>query len=821
MEDSKMKTLTRFLACVALMFYCCYTQAQTILPGGYVTGNLTKLASPYHVMGDLTVQCGKTLYLQGGVTLIFEGDYSLDVYGSLKAMGSDESPILFTKAEGIDHWGGVHIYGNHRCPDNMHSRLQYVTFEYASAENGPDMWDQSGGALYIAWDDRVTIRNCVFRNNYAVGGLPELSLGGGAIALDRCSPKIEWCQFYDNICEKYGGAIGMRDASPEMKYNIFVDNSAGEYAVGGGAALFMQGNSNPKLQNETYLNNTTEGKGGALLLLEDADPFFINSLFWGNTAEEGSQVYIGNEDSDPAFRYCDIEEGKNGFEGVGTGLNYSGMYQYNIDRTPLCMHASGTEYPYQLTKCSPCIDAGDPACCYNDPDGTRCDIGAMYYPHSGVYLQEPIAEGVWSAVDAPLWVNTDLRVPENASLSIDPGVEVIFLDSYGLEVRGSLNAVGTQEKKIVFRPESIDKGWKGIRILPESASSPGSELSFCVIEHGIADGEDDLDRIGGGVLIHGNNNVVLSYNVIRQNRSTEFQGEYTGGGGVAIIDCSPKLMHNEITENYAAEFGGGVGLYNASPVMHHNLVTKNSAGIGGGGIALFANSNPLLTNLTVANNKAYQAGGGLMFSEDSDAELTNNILWYNTAAYGNQVYLNDENSDPDFYYNDIEGGWKDVKGYGTMNYDGDYLNNIELQPAFRTPGYGLWGYSPCIDAGDPKSRPDPDGTRTDIGAYYYHNKSLRGSLGLDDNPADDAEVRFRVFPLPAIDILYVEGSTPERGGVLQVYNTLGQLVRQIDRPDNSSEKFKMELNVSDFDPGTYILRLVSGGQVVTKKMIKR
>jgi hypothetical protein len=57
--------------------------------------------------------------------------------------------------------------------------------------------------------------------------------------------------------------------------------------------------------------------------------------------------------------------------------------------------------------------------------------------------------------------------------------------------------------------------------------------------------------------------------------------------------------------------------------------------------------------------------------------------------------------------------------------------------------------------------------------------------------------------------------------VLQVYNTLGQLVEQVSRPDNSSGKFKMQLNVSEYDPGTYIVRLVSGDKVHTQKMIKQ
>ena len=59
--------------------------------------------------------------------------------------------------------------------------------------------------------------------------------------------------------------------------------------------------------------------------------------------------------------------------------------------------------------------------------------------------------------------------------------------------------------------------------------------------------------------------------------------------------------------------------------------------------------------------------------------------------------------------NNIEGGWE---GEG----------NIDADPQFTDPENGdftLQFTSPCIDAGDPNSPLDPDGTRADIGAYPF------------------------------------------------------------------------------------------------------
>jgi hypothetical protein len=50
------------------------------------------------------------------------------------------------------------------------------------------------------------------------------------------------------------------------------------------------------------------------------------------------------------------------------------------------------------------------------------------------------------------------------------------------------------------------------------------------------------------------------------------------------------------------------------------------------------------------------------------------------------------------------------------------VGNINEDPLFvdRAAGdYRLTALSPCVDAGDPASELDPDGTRADMGAFYF------------------------------------------------------------------------------------------------------
>lgn len=106
---------------------------------------------------------------------------------------------------------------------------------------------------------------------------------------------------------------------------------------------------------------------------------------------------------------------------------------------------------------------------------------------------------------SPFYVPEDLFVPEGVTLTIEPGVQLLFdraqgyyQPAAGLSVQGTLLARGTPEDKIIFRsagvtPTSCD--WKGI-VIQKPAKDPhydpvlsryidGCILEHCVIEHAV------------------------------------------------------------------------------------------------------------------------------------------------------------------------------------------------------------------------------------------------------------------------------------------------------------------------------------------------
>jgi hypothetical protein len=103
--------------------------------------------------------------------------------------------------------------------------------------------------------------------------------------------------------------------------------------------------------------------------------------------------------------------------------------------------------------------------------------------------------------------------------------------------------------------------------------------------------------------------------------------------------------------------------------------------------------------------------------------VTNSILWGVEETLISHFYNINDNQIFDFRYNNINNGC-DNNFYVEYYYNGsEYDNftcigNIDEGPLLNedfTLGYA----SPCINAGDPNSEPDSDGTTTDMGVYPF------------------------------------------------------------------------------------------------------
>jgi parallel beta-helix repeat protein len=119
------------------------------------------------------------------------------------------------------------------------------------------------------------------------------------------------------------------------------------------------------------------------------------------------------------------------------------------------------------------------------------------------------------------------------------------------------------------------------------------------------------------------------------------------------------------------------------------------------------------SNAIISNNTFYQCGTGFKLWEKNpglgggQAVLKNTII----SATTNQVLDVDELSQIQISYSICD--TETLEGSGNL-----FTNPLFVSPA--DSNFQLLPASPCINAGDPVSPADPDGTRADIGAYYFN-----------------------------------------------------------------------------------------------------
>jgi len=220
----------------------------------------------------------------------------------------------------------------------------------------------------------------------------------------------------------------------------------------------------------------------------------------------------------------------------------------------------------------------------------------------------------------------DITIPNASTLTIEPGVDVVFYGHYKLNVQGQLFAVGSSSDSILFTTSDSLISWAGIRFNYTPASNDTSKISYCVIERGHASGSGDESK-GGAFYIKNFTKVLLTNSTLQNNKSDD------AGGGISIINGWAKITSNLIMNNTAGSHGAGIYCHSSSIPIHGNTITGNhSTGwwATGGGLMLWYGSNGSLIDNTISNNYAYQAGG-MFLQYNSNVYISDNIIDNNSA----------------------------------------------------------------------------------------------------------------------------------------------------------------------------------------------
>jgi predicted outer membrane repeat protein len=406
--------------------------------------------------------------------------------------------------------------------------------------------------------------------------------------------------------------------------------------------------------------------------------------------------------------------------------------------------------------------------------------------------------GTWRAAGSPYLIEGEITIPADSTLIIEPGVEVIFQGYYKLVVNGFLDAVGTETDSILFTAADTSEGWHSIRFIEAPDSS---RLFYGVVQYGRATGSE-MDLNGGGIYSYFSN---------------------------------PSINHCTISQNSAENMGGGIYCWASNATIDHCIVsgnrTNNWSGRGGG--VCGSCSDFYINNCTVIGNSAggsLEFGGGI-YCGDSSPTILNTIVEGNSGDGG--IYLDGCCTNFLIAYNDLfnneSGNFSGFpfQGLGeivTVNLNGDSCDvffNIFADPLFIDPGVGnlhLRPDSPCIDAGDPASPPDPDSTITDIGAFYYDQL-----VGTQNPNKAKISREYRLLPAypnpfnPSTVIRYQLSVVSFVN--LVVYDVGGRKVADLVDGWRAAGEHEVTFNASGLAAGIYFCRIEAGDFSAVRKMV--
>jgi len=187
---------------------------------------------------------------------------------------------------------------------------------------------------------------------------------------------------------------------------------------------------------------------------------------------------------------------------------------------------------------------------------------------------------------------------------------------------------------------------------------------------------NSAENFGGGMYNMNNSSPVLNHVTVSGNSA-----DY-GGGMFNENHSSPVLTNVIVTENSASNGGGGIYNDYSLPVLTNLIVVGNKADYGGGMFNYF--SLPVLTNVTVSGNSAVFGGG--MYNNNSSTRINNSIFWGNTASANGKNIYNWNKSIPAFTHSIIEGSGGSGK-WNTAAFGADNGNNLDADPMFVAPFY--------------------------------------------------------------------------------------------------------------------------------------
>jgi hypothetical protein len=362
--------------------------------------------------GDLTVtdahfvsNGGTAVRVDSGNITIARVDFLSNGAGLFSGSGNlDLDSVTFTGNGTVDSGGAVAVNLN----SVTRAQITNCVFTGNAAARGGALF--ATGELAGAVGDSLIVRGCTFRQNTADSG--------GAVWAQNVNVRLEHCDFDSNAAEVGGGLMALARSARVCRVRgdslNFAHNQGGE-----GSALWLRGAVGGPVEMRvtasTFSSNLRAALPGACVMarklraISGAGPVLERCVFHDNENNGGAASAVDFSD---AFDFTPVELRNltvvlNGSDSAAVSVRVPATVRHaiiienggareilgNNPAVAYCL-TSDTEYhgaggsfyadpafadfwgrDFHLTAGSPAINRGDPNPLYNDPDGTRADVG--------------------------------------------------------------------------------------------------------------------------------------------------------------------------------------------------------------------------------------------------------------------------------------------------------------------------------------------------------------------------------------------------------------------------------------------------------------
>jgi len=269
----------------------------------------------------------------------------------------------------------------------------------------------NGGAIHATQSPGLTVRDTIVRGNHCGSNAPDNGGNGGGIYAADSVVHLEALTVVSNTAGD-GGGISLHHCSGELRQSLVANNVASDTDPGlglhrGGGGLLIDGGT-VAVDNLLLVDNASDDRGGGLLTVATGGNVTVTNctIAYNDATAGGAGVHLdptgsvtlrntivafndgaAGIDADaavdaPVQAYCDVY----GNTAVDYGANVPDLTGVagNLAVDPLFVQFSDNSDPldddWHLDVGSLCIDEGDPSAAFDDPDGSRNDMGAYGGP---------------------------------------------------------------------------------------------------------------------------------------------------------------------------------------------------------------------------------------------------------------------------------------------------------------------------------------------------------------------------------------------------------------------------------------------------------